>query len=166
MNGEGIVDGTRHSESFSSSFHHHKRVWRGTRNFIFNQVIEPQPILINMIILGKNFLHHSSHSITIRTFHSNVIPLSFRCRSITRDMTKFWWWNDPETKLSLVLGSFYFRTMRNKKRPRSKERQERSWNDPNCSGNEDQTVAKEGRTIQDVQSFRFSFLSFGPRSSF
>ena len=54
-----------------------KRVWRGTRNFIFNQVIEPQPILINMIILGKNFLHHSSHSITIRPLHSNVIPMSF-----------------------------------------------------------------------------------------
>ena len=28
MNGEGIVDGTRHSESFSSSFHHHSEVIR------------------------------------------------------------------------------------------------------------------------------------------
>ena len=26
--GEGIVDGTRHSESFSSSFHHHSDVIR------------------------------------------------------------------------------------------------------------------------------------------
>ena len=31
--GEGIVDGTRHSESFSSSFHHHSDVIRLRYNF-------------------------------------------------------------------------------------------------------------------------------------
>ena len=31
--GEGIVDGTRHSESFSSSFHHHSEVIRLRYNF-------------------------------------------------------------------------------------------------------------------------------------
>ena len=81
-------------------------------------------------------------------------------------MTKFWQWNDPKTKFSLALGSFYFRTTRNEKRPLSRERQEHSRNDPHCSGNEDQTVTKEVRTIHDLPSFRFSFLSFGPRSSF
>ena len=31
--GEGIVDGTRHSESFSSSFHHHSEAIRLRYNF-------------------------------------------------------------------------------------------------------------------------------------
>ena len=61
----------------------------------------------------------------------------------------------PETKLFRVLWSFYFRTTRNEKRPRSRERQERSWNDPQCLGKEDRTVTKEGRTIQDLQPFLF-----------
>ena len=80
-------------------------------------------------------------------------------RFVVRDMTKFWQWNDPKTKFSLALGSFYFRTTRNEKRPLSRERQEHSRNDPHCSGNEDQTVTKEVRTIHDLPSF-------GPRSSF
>ena len=47
--------------------------------------------------------------------HSDVVSLSFQCRLSARDITKFCRWNDPETKLSLVLVSFYFRTIRNEK---------------------------------------------------
>ena len=50
--------------------------------------------------------------------------------------------------------------------PRSRERQERSRNDPQCLGKEHRTVEKEGRTMGDLGPFRSSFLSFGARSSF
>ena len=50
--------------------------------------------------------------------------------------------------------------------PRLTERQERAWNDPQYLSKEGQTVSKEGRTTPDVRSFPFSFLSFGPPSSF
>ena len=50
--------------------------------------------------------------------------------------------------------------------PRLTERQERVWNDPQYLSKEGQTVSKEGRTTPDVRSFPFSFLSFGPPSSF
>ena len=46
-------------------------------------------------------------------YHSNVVLLSFRCRFVPRDMTKFLRWNDPKAKISLVAGSFHFRTRRN-----------------------------------------------------
>ena len=114
-------------------------------------------------IIAQSFHYYLNSSFRC---HSGVVSLSFQCRFSARGITKFCRWNDPETKLSLVLVSFYFRTMRNEKLPRSRERQERNRNDPNCSGNEEQTVAKEGRTIQDLRSSHFSFLSFGHRSSF
>ena len=53
-----------------------------------------------------------------------------------------------------------------KRVPRSTERQEHSRNDPHCWGKGTRTVASEGRTVHDVESFGFSFLSFEPRSSF
>ena len=46
-------------------------------------------------------------------YHSNVVLSSFRCRFVPRDMTNFLRWNDPKTKISLVAGSFLFRTRRN-----------------------------------------------------
>ena len=46
-------------------------------------------------------------------YHSNLVSLSFRCRFIPRDTTKFLRRNDPKKKISLVAGSFHFRTRRN-----------------------------------------------------
>ena len=117
--------------------------------------LDLQSLLHHCIVIPISFRCHSDIISMSFRCHSGVVPLSFQCHFIARDMTKFWQWNDPETKSSLDLGSFYFRTTGNEKRPRSRERQERSWNDPQCLGKEDRPVTKEGRTIQDLQPFLF-----------
>ena len=92
--------------------------------------LDLQSLLHHCIVIPISFRCHSDIISMSFRCHSGVVPLSFQCHFIARDMTKFWQWNDPETKSSLDLGSFYFRTTGNEKRPRSRERQERSRNDP------------------------------------
>ena len=65
-----------------------------------------------------------------------------------------------------LLDRFLFEWVGTKHSPRLTEWQERVWNDPQYLSKEGQTVSKEGRTTPDIRSFPFSFLSFGPPSSF
>ena len=93
--------------------------------------------------------------------------MSLRCRFMARGAPLFFGSGTTPKRNYL---SFWYRFILErcgtKKWPRSKERQERGRNDPECLGKGDRTVAKEGRTIRELRSFRFSFLSFGHRSSF
>ena len=56
---------------------------------------------------------HSCIVLQSLQYHPNVVSLSFRCRFIPRDTTKFLRRHDPKKKISLVAGSFHFRTRRN-----------------------------------------------------
>ena len=71
-----------------------------------------------------------------------------------------------EWKMLSLLDRFLFEWVGTKKCPPLREWQERGQNDHQSLAKEGQTVRKEGQTTLDSQSFPFSFLSFGPPSSF
>ena len=65
-----------------------------------------------------------------------------------------------------LLDRFLLEWVGTKHCPPLREWQERGQNDHQSLRKEGQTVRKEGQTTLDSQSFPFSFLSFGPPSSF
>ena len=95
--------------------------------------------------------------------HFVVIPVSFR----TKRRDRFFCDGTTQERKFLSLQTrFILEREGTTQGPRSRERQERSRNDPQCLGKEHRTVEKEGRTMGDLGPFRSSFLSFGSRSSF
>ena len=95
--------------------------------------------------------------------HFVVIPASFR----TKRRDRFFCDGTTQERKFLSLQTrFILEREGTTQGPRSRERQERSRNDPQCLGKEHRTVEKEGRTMGDLGPFRSSFLSFGSRSSF
>ena len=96
--------------------------------------------------------------------------MSFRCHSDVILWPKTW--RDfcdgmtPKWKYLSLQGRFILERDGMTHGPHLTERQERAWNDPQYLTKEGQTVSKEGQTTPDIRSFPFSFLSFGPRSSF
>ena len=101
---------------------------------------------------------------------SNIVPMSFRCHSGVVSYQEarpiFCDGTTQERKFLSFQTRFILEREGTTQGPRSRERQERSRNDPQCLGKEHRTVEKEGRTMGDLGPFRSSFLSFGSRSSF
>ena len=114
-------------------------------------------------------LTHNHSCIIVESSHCNL-KSSFRCHSdvILQQNT---WRNfcdgtTPKRNYLSFLGRFILERDGTKQGLRLTERKGRGQNDPQCLGKGDQTMAKEGPTNRDHQSFPFSFLSFGPPSSF
>ena len=116
-------------------------------------------------------LNHSTQCI-LASFcsHCSIIPISFHCHSgvVSSQETRlnFCDGTTQKRKYLSLQGRFIYERGGMTQGPRSRERQERSRNDPQCLGKEHRTVEKEGRTMGDLGPFRSSFLSFGSRSSF
>ena len=106
------------------------------------------------------------HSIEIFSHHSNIIPISFWCNFIIQDLTYFCYGMSLEWKMLSLLTRFLLEWVGTKHCPPLREWQERGQNDHQSLRKEGQTARKEGQTTLDSQSFPFSFLSFGPPSSF
>ena len=101
---------------------------------------------------------------------SNIVPMSFRCHSGVVSYQEarpiFCDGTTQERKFLSLQTRFILEREGTTQGPRSRERQERSRNDPQSSGEEDRTAEKDGRTMEGLRPVRSSFLSFGPRSSF
>ena len=116
-------------------------------------------------------LSHCHSCIIAESFQSIlVIPMSFLCHSDVISYSKTWRnfcdGTTPKWKYLSLQGRFILERDGMTHGPHLTERQERAWNDPQYLTKEGQTVSKEGQTTPDIRSFPFSFLSFGPRSSF